>query len=487
MLLSHYSRLCTVLLLLVVGSKAACSNPCTTCAKNKSIYKTDRRCGPICVQAVLKHYGIELDMADAANLCNFDEQSGTSLEGICRALKARGLHARAVKLSADELLASGLPFIAHYYYGHYVAVTPVAASGFKITYGMPGDNQSAIFDRDNFPRASFAALFSGFAVLVSDDASKLPEQPHELGPDLRADTLVWDYGTVERSQVMSHIFKLRNHGGQTLRISAVKSECDCLAVSLSKSFLQPGEQADLVVTFDSSKSGPNQETISICSNDPAVPVMRLMVQGFVKPPILLTSPSFIDYGLIRHGSSAVRSLFVPQYPDESIRITKIDSDSKWLTATVRARTEDNPGYELLLVLVPEAPIGKLHGELVIHTTHYAQKTIRIIVTADVYGNIDLDSDSFFLGLVKKGDEKKCAVTISTVHKDPLKIEKIDNPLPHLSVDIKPKVEGKEYILTAALKPDAPAGNIKGEVVIHTNDPDQPVLKLPVYAYVEEGS
>jgi len=33
--------------------------------------------------------------------------------------------------------------------------------------------------------------------------------------------------------------------------------------------------------------------------------------------------------------------------------------------------------------------------------------------------------------------------------------------------------------------NAPLGNIKGEITIHTNDPDQPTLRIPVYAYVEE--
>ena len=33
--------------------------------------------------------------------------------------------------------------------------------------------------------------------------------------------------------------------------------------------------------------------------------------------------------------------------------------------------------------------------------------------------------------------------------------------------------------------DAPVGNIKAEIVIHTTDPDQPQIKVPVYAFVED--
>ena len=106
------------------------------------------------------------------------------------------------------------------------------------------------------------------------------------------------------------------------------------------------------------------------------------------------------------------------------------------------------------------------------------------MTATIRGDIDLDRDMFFLGIVKKGKTSVSNVTILSLSKDPLAIGKIDNPLDCVTVEVKPKTEGKEYVLTATLKPDAPLGNIKGDITVHTNDPDQPEIKIPVYAYVE---
>lgn len=43
------------------------------------------------------------------------------------------------------------------------------------------------------------------------------------------------------------------------------------------------------------------------------------------------------------------------------------------------------------------------------------------------------------------------------------------------------VEGKQYTLTATTASNTPTGYIKGEITIHTNNPYQPQIKVPVYA------
>lgn len=106
------------------------------------------------------------------------------------------------------------------------------------------------------------------------------------------------------------------------------------------------------------------------------------------------------------------------------------------------------------------------------------------MTANVRGDIACDPESFFFGIVKKGGEKKAALTLSTAGNDPLTIEKIDCPLSYISVDVAPRIEARAYTLTATLKRDAPVGGVKGEVTIQTDNPDQPTLTIPVYAYVQ---
>jgi len=101
----------------------------------------------------------------------------------------------------------------------------------------------------------------------------------------------------------------------------------------------------------------------------------------------------------------------------------------------------------------------------------------------VVGNVDVFPGQFFLGLLKKGQSASKTITLTTISKERLKIKKIDSPFDY--IEVKSKIEDDKYILTANLKKNAPLGLIKGEVVIRTNDPDQPEIRFPLYALVEE--
>jgi hypothetical protein len=223
----------------------------------------------------------------------------------------------------------------------------------------------------------------------------------------------------------------------------------------------------------------------ISSNDPICPVVQIGIGGYVQPDHLLFSPVTVIFGDVRRTETANRQVLVFSVPEDNVEIKSVESTSPYIKAAVAPGTQkDGPGYVITTTLKPGAPVGDFKAKLTIVSTHPKQPKAEVPITATIKGNIDTDRESFFLGLVKKGKESVSNVTISTVSKDPLKIGKIDNPLNCVTVEVKPRTEGKEYVLTATLKPDAPLGNIKDQVIVHTNDPDQPEIKIPVYAYVE---
>ncbi|MBI2842081.1 MAG: hypothetical protein HYX78_01635, partial [Armatimonadetes bacterium] len=44
---------------------------------------------------------------------------------------------------------------------------------------------------------------------------------------------------------------------------------------------------------------------------------------------------------------------------------------------------------------------------------------------------------------------------------------------------------RKYQLVCTLLGSAPAGYLKSEIIVHTNDPLQPEIRVPVHALVEE--
>ena len=299
---------------------------------------------------------------------------------------------------------------------------------------------------------------------------------------------MWDFGSVFEGDKVEHTFKCRNLGNTDLVISKVESSCsDCLLSVSGPQTIAGGAEGKIKAILITDKQRRDiAKKLYVNSNDPISPVVPLIVTGYVRPAKLIFSPTTVKFGEPRRAETISQEVFVPSSEEDKITVTSVSSSSPLVTAELSASADrERPGYIVTVTLKPGAPLGELKANITINSNHWKQPIVEVPVTATIRGNINLDRNTFFLGLVKKGSEQKCAVTISTVAKDPLKTDKIESSLNCVSVEVAPKTEGKEYILTATLKPDAPLGNIKGEVTIHTNDPDQPEIKAPVYAYVEQ--
>jgi len=195
-----------------------------------------------------------------------------------------------------------------------------------------------------------------------------------------------------------------------------------------------------------------------------------------------------EFRNVRRGECATREiyLFDPGYTE--LAINAVVSSSPLVSCAAETVSADDkfPRYRVTVTLSENAPIGEVHTTIVIHTNHPREPKVEIPVRATIKGAVDFRPGLLFLGIVKKGQEGKGTIVLSTAGDQPLKIEKIDNPLDHVSVEVRPQIEGKAYVITATLGDTAPAGTIEGELVIHTNDPDQPQIGVPVYGLVEES-
>ncbi len=79
----------------------------------------------------------------------------------------------------------------------------------------------------------------------------------------------WDFGKVTRGEKPTHVFIVKNGGAEDLIIDSLKESCACLEVSISTTLIQPGESAELKVSYDTTDyAGKDEKHIHIYSNDP---------------------------------------------------------------------------------------------------------------------------------------------------------------------------------------------------------------------------
>ena len=439
---------------------------------------SDLECGPKCLLTICNHFGIPAKVDELAGLSGLDQKKGATMLGLTKAAEAKGLHAFAMKISVDELARTGVPAIALLWRNHFVVVEG----------GNPGTVKMT--DPPNGPRIvpldEFKKSYSGFALLIAKDERLFPK-PEESGPDLRFDAYTFDFGFIEEGKQAGHTFAYENKGNEELVISKAETSCTCTQAFLPKEQrIPPGGKGELVVGFDGAgRQGGQSETVYVYSNDPISPIVQLQAGGVVKPVRLLISTRGLHFGTVKKRDGAKREIVVMDPGDGSLAVNEVTCDSPSVKVSLTRNDKPDLVYLVTAEIKPGAPVGELKAKIKVSTNYPREPIVEIPVAADVVGDIEAVPNQFFLGLLKKGQSASRTITLSTTSEKPLVIRKMDSPFDYVTITALTETRGKKYSVTATLKDTAPLGLIKGEVVIHTNDPDQREIKAPLFAFVEE--
>ena len=115
---------------------------------------------------------------------------------------------------------------------------------------------------------------------LEEDFSKLSAEDLKNAPVVSYDSESFDFGDVKPGSKNEHVFTLKNAGKKDLLIRDVKSSCGCTAVSPSKNIVPAGESVPLKVVFDTTgKSGRQNKTITVITNDPKNPTTVLRISS----------------------------------------------------------------------------------------------------------------------------------------------------------------------------------------------------------------
>lgn len=470
-----------ITIILTQSTFAQCGSSCGS-TRNK----VDPMCGPKSLLLVCQKLGVKADLDELTKLSGKNEE-GATLEGLFRAVKAKKLEAIGMKIGLSELAKSHVYAIA-YLWGNHFVVVECGPDGPTITdpsinvKDPATENQTVNLDE-------FEALYSGFALLISKDKNSFPASDNDT-PDLRLEAYTCDLGFADEGVIIEKIVKVKNVGNMHLGISKVRSTCACMTAEVKDKVIPPGGQGEIKLIFDTKDlQGPMIKGLYIQSSDPITPLVPLDVGINVRPDKVLISSRNINLGDVDSREGATYNLYIKDPGDGSIKVENTKSTSPYMDVEVSKiadqKSKGEIGYKMALKLKPGVPMGEFKSMLSISTNHPKEPKIEIPVSAKIKEDIEAFPNMFFMGLLKKDQDVRKSITISTDREQPLKIEKVESSLDYFSVEVAPKVEGKEYILTAYLNGAPPVGGIKGDITIHTNYPSQPEIKVPIYALVRE--
>lgn len=394
---------------------------------------SDPLCGPASLKVICDHYGIQTNTYELIKLSSTTEY-GTTMLGLVNAARAKGLKATGVKARLSEI---AFPAICHQWSNHFVVVYEDDDPGM---IRVNDSGKIGVIAREDFDYSGFAVVFGGADIAETS------------GPDLRADSYTWSAGRMYEGEIRDHVFALRNVGDAPIDIKGVTPSCSCITpLARDLKEIPAGGTAELAVFYDATgqAAGPQEERITILSNDPITPSIVLTVQGEIRLPFLETLPAYLDFGKVRVGQSVSRDLHVVEY--EVVEVSG-----------AQAKVEKRDGYSVVHVSVTPDRVGDWKRSLKIKSTHPKQPVAEVPMQAEVKPRADVSPEMVFL---QPGKEVRVVVS---------------DPVRKASCDIASAVVDGSVIVVSQ-NDKTPKGYSSGKVKIVT---ERETVEIPAYTIKE---
>ncbi len=133
-----------------------------------------------------------------------------------------------------------------------------------------------------FNDEEFTQNFIAVSATIGEDFSKMTRQQIENAPRGVLNGDVFNFGDIKPGKEIIHEFILRNEGKDPLIIRDLSATCGCTASEPSRREIPGGEEAVILVTFNSTgKTGRQFHTVTLIMNDPSTPSVMLRIIGNV--------------------------------------------------------------------------------------------------------------------------------------------------------------------------------------------------------------
>lgn len=323
-----------------------------------------------------------------------------------------------------------------------------------------------------------------FGIVKGYSEQSQVEAANSVSPNIQFERKAYDYGTVYQGEKIPCVYRFKNAGTGNLIIEKVRSGCSCAAAIISSKKLLPGETGEIkVIFYTKGRQGKQSKTIYVHSNDPDEPIIKLKITGLIKTTVT-TNPRTLSFGTVSKGETATKNARL--ILGEKVKVLKAESSSDYLTLELSKLKDEDNILELKVILSPETPVGQLREKITIHTNVKKQPFMDIPVQASVSGEIDVSSYRIVLRAVKQENSytpEYHGIRIRSLSGEPFEITKVECDSEFICVELYPIQKSARYYLTASIRKDAPVGTIKGNINIHTDNPEQKRIMLTFVAII----
>ena len=280
-------------------------------------------------------------------------------------------------------------------------------------------------------------------------------------------------------------FQVFNRGNSRLRFR-VTPDCGCFRVEYLGA-VAPGESALVKVWVDTTEfPGELHKALYVYSNDPDTPTRRVPVKFYVEPLYHFLRKESSDI-LIAGKDGIQTEFFLDLNPKEPITVKAVEVDGVPATVSMTPwegqmadpslgePMKPRKGFRFDVKVRGDLPLGRSAVTLVVKTTNDKFPLLRR--TIYVQRGIAVLPFSVFFGEIGKNPERAW-VLVSRPEQN-FKVLKITSDNPAITAHVEPVRGVWEYKLVVEYNGKADFGALNATLELHTDDPDQPIITVPV--------
>jgi hypothetical protein len=334
-----------------------------------------------------------------------------------------------------------------------------------------------------------AALLAGAALCHAD----IPQADAGDEFPFRIDPKAINFGSVVRGQTPQSRIRLINISDRTVAVRRVKTECECIAITLDgPTDMPPGGvlEVDLAYTTMREPAGETTKKLIFEYEDDGEKQFEFPVSIDIVPGVAF-EPPFLSFGRLRVGETRTMQLLL-ETPDEvDFAIAMVETSDDVIRTNFRRDEQGrmSPQHQLDVTLGPLTEPGRFSGTVTLYVQHWSDTELEVPVFAEVIGKVTVEPTTIYRGNAKRGQVVTEALKIEgwPGEMSDLRVRAESDVMSALKPELVPAEGGGNGVVLRLTIPEDVSGNtINGELALLGGEPSEPLARLTVFLYLPPG-
>ncbi len=305
---------------------------------------------------------------------------------------------------------------------------------------------------------------------------------------ISVDPQSFDFGEMYQQETRTTTVTITNEGAGLLRILNVHADCGCTVPTLTKDSLAPGESTQIEIQFNSKRfNGSVIKAIKISSNDPNSPETDILIMAKVLTALVIDPASRrVGFSRSLQGETMTKHITFTATDAPKLEISAGKTRQGLFEVNTVNGHQGDPQVSLLEITVPaDMEPGRHRDHVRVDTNLEKMPTVDIEMQAWILQTLVVSPEQVSFRYKKKFVQ---TIRVSPFEKDTkFKVTGAEIDLPEISVKVIETIPNVETQVTLEGRPISSSdpraqeskGHIKGTLIIHTDQPEAPIIKVPV--------